>query len=48
MSPSQGFSGHTSALNTDLLQGLKRVMNCKELEDRLPAIKNAILTIQVI
>lgn len=30
-----------------LLQGLKLVMNSKELEDRLPTLKDAILTIQV-
>lgn len=45
-SSSSRISNHSSAHN-DLLEGLKRVMNSKQLEDSMPSIKNAILTIQV-
>ncbi|XP_024280537.1 uncharacterized protein si:ch211-195b21.5 isoform X1 [Oncorhynchus tshawytscha] len=42
---SSRISNHSSVHN-DLLEGLKRVMNSKQLEDSMPSIKNAILTIQ--
>lgn len=35
-------------MGSSLLEGLKLVMNSKELEDRLPTLKDAILTIQVV
>ncbi|KAF7667945.1 hypothetical protein LDENG_00040580 [Lucifuga dentata] len=50
-SPTQSHSGSidNSSKNppaSSLLEGLKMVMNSKELEDRLPSLKDAILTIQ--
>ncbi len=34
-------------MGNSLLEGLKLVMNSRELEERLPTLKDAILTIQV-
>lgn len=49
-SPSQNYGSSTNSINTlkgnSLLEGLKLVMNSKELDKRLPALKDAILTIQ--
>ncbi|GAA6218664.1 uncharacterized protein LOC108895769 isoform X3 [Lates japonicus] len=49
-SPSHSCSSSVSSSNNltgkSLLEGLKLVMNSKELEERLPTLKDAILTIQ--
>lgn len=50
-SPSHSCSSSVGSSNNltgnSLLEGLKLVMNSKELEERLPTLKDAILTIQV-
>ncbi|XP_056148092.1 uncharacterized protein si:ch211-195b21.5 isoform X2 [Lampris incognitus] len=45
-SPNCTDSSKPSTSNRSLLEGLKLVMNSRELEDKLPTLKDAILTIQ--
>ncbi|XP_073337807.1 uncharacterized protein [Pagrus major] len=45
-SPSYSYSSSNHLTGNSLLEGLKLVMNSKELEERLPTLKDAILTIQ--
>lgn len=44
---SSSFGISNNLTGNSLLQGLKLVMNSKEVEERLPTLKDAILTIQV-
>lgn len=44
---SSSFGNSNNLTGNSLLQGLKLVMNSKEVEERLPTLKDAILTIQV-
>ncbi|XP_036979264.1 uncharacterized protein si:ch211-195b21.5 isoform X1 [Acanthopagrus latus] len=45
-SPSYSYGSSNHLTGHSLLEGLKLVMNSKELEERLPTLKDAILTIQ--